>query len=155
MSYRLKITLPIALAEQLNELAASTGEPAARLAAQMVRNGLAETRASKHAHTPHADTVDLDTPEDQDAFRASWLEPYGGDREWSMWMWGGIVALHGRRDALRPGRLERTNRQHRTRPTRRDRLPTHPRRGGPDPPPRRRQHHPSLDTQLRTQRVTQ
>jgi hypothetical protein len=95
MSYRLKITLPIALAEQLNELAASTGEPAARLAAQMVRNGLAETRTS--GHTSHSTaTVALDTPEDQDAFRASWLEPYGGDREWSMWMWGGIVALHGR-----------------------------------------------------------
>jgi len=63
----------------------------------MVRNGLAEARASGHAQSSRATaTVDLDTPEDQDLFRASWLEPYGGDREWSMWMWGGIVALHGR-----------------------------------------------------------
>lgn len=46
MSYRLEITLPVALAEQLSELAATTGEPAARLAAQMVRNRLAETPTS-------------------------------------------------------------------------------------------------------------
>ena len=89
MSYRLKITLPIVLAEQLNELAASTGEPAARIAAQMVRAGLAETPASRHeVRAPVA-------AEDEDSFRARWLQPYGGDREWSMWMWAGIVALHG------------------------------------------------------------
>lgn len=58
-----------------------------------------------------------------------------------------------RRDALRPGRLARTNRQRRTRPTRRDRLPTHPRQLRPDPPPRRRRHQRSLDTQRRRQRV--
>ena len=34
--------------------------------------------------------------EDEPEQRAPWLEPYGGDREWRSWMWGGIVALHGR-----------------------------------------------------------
>lgn len=28
--------------------------------------------------------------------RARWLEPYGGDRKWSVEMWGAIVELHGR-----------------------------------------------------------
>ncbi len=50
MSRRLKITLPEALAVQLNELAANTGEPAARLAGQMVRQGIAEAAASGQVH---------------------------------------------------------------------------------------------------------
>jgi CopG-like RHH_1 or ribbon-helix-helix domain, RHH_5 len=99
MSRRLKITLPDALATQLDELAANAGEPVARLAAQMVRQGIAEADTSEHvpaAHDQPAPVV-LDTYNgDESEQRAPWLEPYGGDREWRSWMWGGIVALHGR-----------------------------------------------------------
>lgn len=99
MSRRLKITLPETVAAQLDEMAANTGEPAARLAGQMVREGIAEAAASGHVRPPRTRPAPalLDTPEDGDLDqRAPWLEPYGGDREWRSWMWGGIVALHGR-----------------------------------------------------------
>jgi hypothetical protein len=99
MSRRLKITLPDGLAAQLDELAANTGEPVARLAGQMVRQGIAGAGTGEHVPAAQAqpapvvlDAYDEDEPEQ----RASWLEPYGGDREWRSWMWGGIVALHGR-----------------------------------------------------------
>ena len=46
MSRRLKITLPDTLALQLDELAASTGDPVARLAGEMVRHGIAEAAAN-------------------------------------------------------------------------------------------------------------
>jgi len=98
MSRRLKITLPDALATQLDELAANTGEPVARLAGQMVRQGIAEA-APNEVRQPHAELAPVlpDAPnEDEPGQRAPWLEPYGGDREWRSWMWGGIVALHGR-----------------------------------------------------------
>jgi CopG-like RHH_1 or ribbon-helix-helix domain, RHH_5 len=98
MSRRLKITLPDGLAAQLDELAANTGEPVARLAGQMVRQGIAEA-APNEVRQPRAELAPVlpDAPnEDELGQRAPWLEPYGGDREWRSWMWGGIVALHGR-----------------------------------------------------------
>jgi len=98
MSRRLKITLPDGLAAQLDELAANTGEPVARLAGQMVRQGIAEA-APNEVRQPRAELAPVlpDAPnEDEPGQRAPWLEPYGGDREWRSWMWGGIVALHGR-----------------------------------------------------------
>jgi len=99
MSRRLKITLPDGLAAQLDELAAHTGEPVARLAGQMVREGIAEAAAGEHIRPPRAKPVPVvpDALENEEPDqRAPWLEPYGGDREWRSWMWGGIVALHGR-----------------------------------------------------------
>jgi len=94
MSRRLKITLPESITAQLEDLAASTGEPVSRVAAQMVRERLADVTAGGHARaarvTPAA--VDREGPEQ----RPSWLEPYGGDPDWRSSMWGGIVALHGR-----------------------------------------------------------
>jgi hypothetical protein len=98
MSRRLKITLPEALAEQLDELVASTGEPAARLAGQMVRGGIAEAAASGRVRPPRARPTSLPrAPENEDPNRrAPWLEPYGGDRKWRRQMWGEIVALGGR-----------------------------------------------------------
>jgi hypothetical protein len=103
MSRRLKITLPETLAAQLDELAANTGEPAARLAGQMVREGIAEAAASGQVHPPRARPapVALEAPEDDR--RPPWLEPYGGDPEWRSWMWGGIVALYGRYPAALDG----------------------------------------------------
>ncbi|MGH2903676.1 MAG: hypothetical protein ACRDK7_08855 [Solirubrobacteraceae bacterium] len=99
MSRRLKITLPEAIAAQLDELAANTGEPAARLAGQMVRDGIAEAAASGQVRARRARPAPavLQAPEDDTSDqRAPWLEPYGGDPQWRKWMWGAIVALHGR-----------------------------------------------------------
>jgi hypothetical protein len=99
-SRRMKITLPEPLAVQLDQLAANTGEPAARLAGHMVRDGIAEAAVSGQVRAPRArpaPPIHAEAPEDEDHDqRAPWLEPYGGDREWRGWMWGGIVALHGR-----------------------------------------------------------
>ncbi len=100
MSRRLKITLPETIASQLDELAANTGEPAARLAGQMVRHGITEATTSGQVRPPRTTPAPaaFDPPEDEEEAdrRAPWLEPYGGDHEWRSWMWGGIVALHGR-----------------------------------------------------------
>jgi predicted transcriptional regulator len=78
MSRRLKITLPDALATQLDELAANAGEPVARLAGQMVRQGIAGAGTGEHVPAAQAqpapvvlDAYDEDEPEQ----RASWLEP--------------------------------------------------------------------------------
>jgi hypothetical protein len=98
-SRRLKITLPETLGAQLDELAAKTGDPAARLAGQMVRDGLAEATANGRVRPAHATPTPakIDLPEDEQSdLRAPWLEPYGGDPHWRSSMWGGIVTLHGR-----------------------------------------------------------
>ncbi len=99
MSRRLKITLPETVAVQLDELAANTGEPVARLAGQMVRAGIAEAATSGQVRPPRTrpapDTVDMTEVGDPDR-RAQWIEPLGGDPHWRTLMWGSIVALHGR-----------------------------------------------------------
>jgi CopG-like RHH_1 or ribbon-helix-helix domain, RHH_5 len=80
MSRRLKITLPDGLAAQLDELAANTGEPVARLAGQMVRQGIAEA-APNEVRQPRGELAPVlpDAPnEDEPGQRAPWLEPYGG-----------------------------------------------------------------------------
>ncbi len=82
MSRRLKITLPDTLALQLDELAANIDEPAARLAGQMVRHGIAEAAASGQVHQPRPRpaAVALGAPEEEAPVRRPpWLEPYGGD----------------------------------------------------------------------------
>jgi hypothetical protein len=99
MSRRMKITLPETIAAQLDDLAANTGEPAARLAGQMVRAGIAEAAASGHIRPPRAQPAPVlpHTAEAEDPDRrAQWIEPIGGDPHWRVWMWGSIVALHGR-----------------------------------------------------------
>lgn len=73
MSRRLKITLPDALATQLDELAANAGESVARLAGQMVRRGISEANAGEHVPAVHAQPapVVLDTyNEDESEQRA-------------------------------------------------------------------------------------
>lgn len=124
MSRRLKITLPDALANQLEELARDTGEPAARLAGLMVRDGLANTPHQQARKGPTEPTASYATVDDEQfEERARWLEPYGGDREWSMLMWGAICApsprstqegmvekRDARRDSLRARHLASRNR---------------------------------------------
>jgi hypothetical protein len=99
-SRRLKITLPESVAAQLDELAANTGEPVARLAGHMVRQGIAEAAASGHVRIPRArpaPTIHEEVSEVEDFdLRAPWLEPYGDSREWRALMWGAVVALHCR-----------------------------------------------------------
>ncbi len=92
MSKRLQIMLPDPLWAQLQELAASAGEPLATLAGQMVRNGVALAAESGRvrARRPAPSVVG------KTAGRPRWLEPYGGDPTWRQAMWGAIVALHGR-----------------------------------------------------------
>lgn len=94
MSYRLKITLPDPVMGQLEALAASVGEPASRLAAEMVRERMADPKLAGQIHRPRA--VLTPTRHGRLEQRPQWLEPYGGDRQWRALMWGGIVALHGR-----------------------------------------------------------
>jgi hypothetical protein len=97
-SRRIKVTLPAAVAQQLDRLAMRAGEPPAKVAAQMIRQAIGDTEHHEHArdrrrrkHEPseHAD------PTDQDE-RAPWLEPYGGSREWQGLTWGAIVGLYAR-----------------------------------------------------------
>ena len=85
MSKRRKITIPDQVNERLEEMAAAEGVPVARVAAGMVREGIARLRAGDQS------ALSIESPT-----RAPWLEPYGGDREWRRLMWGGIIALHGR-----------------------------------------------------------
>ena len=89
MSSRIKITLPDEVAARLDEMAAASGEPVARLAGHMLRDGLARLSAAAHGNGS--------TPLDELAVaRPAWLEPYGGDREWRQLTWGAIIALHTR-----------------------------------------------------------
>ena len=85
MSRRLKITLPEAVATQLDELVANTGEPAARLAGQMVRQGIVEAASGGDVRPPRVELAPVlpDARENREPDqRAPWFEPYGGDREW-------------------------------------------------------------------------
>jgi hypothetical protein len=72
MSSRIKITLPDEVAARLEEMAAVSGEPVARVAGQMVRNQLAKLATATRGSTsaPVDDELSTDRP--------PWLEPYGG-----------------------------------------------------------------------------
>ena len=102
MSRRLKITLPDGLAAQLDELAAHTGEPVARLAGQMVREGIAEASPNGNVRQPRAelapvlhDALNEDEPDQRGEIRARPRPPRRGARRRSV------------RAALRRGRLLR------------------------------------------------
>jgi hypothetical protein len=92
MSQRLQIVLPDPVATQLQELAASAGEPLATLAGRIVRDGIARA-AKDHKITASAAPARKAATLDR---RPPWLEPYGGDPAWWREMWGSVVALHGR-----------------------------------------------------------
>lgn len=92
MSQRLQIVLPDRVATELQELAASAGEPTATLAGQILRNGvsLAAETGRVRAYKPSASRAG------GTGGRPRWLEPYGGDPAWRQEIWGAVVALHGR-----------------------------------------------------------
>jgi hypothetical protein len=93
MSHKLQIVLPDPVALQLGELAGGADEPPSRLAAQMVRNGVALAAKDGKVRQLRPAPVLVGGKGNE---RAPWLEPYGGDEVWSQQMWGAIVALHGR-----------------------------------------------------------
>jgi hypothetical protein len=95
MSSRIKITLSDEVAARLDDLAAASGEPVARVAGQMVRDSLEQlTVAARGRRSTPVDELSVTRP--------PWLEPYGGDRDWRQLTWGAIIALHARY----PGELE-------------------------------------------------
>ena len=89
----MKIVLPDPVVTQLAELAAGAGERPSTLAGQMVRNGVALAARDGKVRPLRSVPVLVGG---NDAERALWLEPYGGDGAWRQRMWGAIVALHGR-----------------------------------------------------------
>ncbi len=96
-SRRIKVTLPAAVAQQLDRLAMRAGEPPAKVAAQMIRQSVGDAERHEHARDRRArePASSEHDPVDQDE-RAPWLEPYGGSREWRGLTWGAIVGLHAR-----------------------------------------------------------
>jgi hypothetical protein len=93
MSRSVKIVLPEPVAVQLAELAVSSDEAPATLAAHMVRNGVALAAKDGKVRQLKPRRIEVGRANSE---RPSWLEPYGGDPEWRQQMWGAIVALHGR-----------------------------------------------------------
>jgi hypothetical protein len=92
MSYRMKITLPDPTMAQLEALAEQRGEPASRVAAQMVCAGLAEGKDPRRDDS----SISASSPATAPDRNAPWIEPVLGDSEWRSYMWGSIVALYGR-----------------------------------------------------------
>jgi hypothetical protein len=94
MSYRMKITLPDPTMAQLEILAEQRGEPASRIAAQMICTEIADRKDPRRTHAQVLTPVPA---EDHDPDRrAPWIEPFIGHQEWRTQMWGSIAALYGR-----------------------------------------------------------
>jgi hypothetical protein len=97
-SRRIKVTLPQALAQKLDQLATRAGEPPAKVAAHMIRQAVVDAEAGRSSdHDREHDDAraeGAERPDRQD--RPPWLEPYGGSREWRGLTWGAIVGLHAR-----------------------------------------------------------
>jgi hypothetical protein len=93
MSYRLKITLPDPTMAQLEALAEQCGEPASRVAAQLVCAEILAARDPKQTLT--TTPVPVRTEESDPDRRAPWIEPFYDRQEWRALMWGSIVAYTG------------------------------------------------------------
>ncbi len=92
MDRRVRITLPEPLVCVLERMADEEDEPVARVAARLVRDQLDQLRAGGR----RAPSTHRAVPERRPGERPPWLEPYGGDREWRVRIWGEIIALYGR-----------------------------------------------------------
>ncbi|HSZ70817.1 MAG TPA: hypothetical protein VK756_10705 [Solirubrobacteraceae bacterium] len=88
----MKITLPDPTMAQLEILAEQRGEPASRIATQMVCTGLAEGKDPRRDDS----SISASSPATVPDRNAPWIEPVLGDSEWRSYMWGSIVALYGR-----------------------------------------------------------
>lgn len=94
MSRRIKMTLPDPLVAQLEALAEERGEPTSRVAAQLVCAEIAKRAGNQYAETI-VPAVGPMTDPDSDR-HAPWIEPLFDYEKWHSYMWGSIVALHGR-----------------------------------------------------------
>lgn len=94
ISYRIKITLPDPTMAQLEALAEQRGEPASRVASQLICAEIMAGRDPKR--TLAAAPVPVPKEEPDPDRRARWIEPFYDRQEWRALMWGSIVALHGR-----------------------------------------------------------
>lgn len=136
--------------------------------------GIAEATASGQGRPPRtrsAPAVPYAAEAEDPARRAQWIEPLGGDPHWRVWMWGSIVALHGRYptelahlkdgwwdntshvETLCTRGLARLDRHHRRRPTARARIPPPTHRLRSRTTPRRWQHRAHLETRPPTRRL--
>jgi hypothetical protein len=86
MSRRLKITLPDPVCEQLSDMAANSGEPVSRLAAEIVRNRVIGTDETVPGLCRQRRITASQRPE--------WLEPLSDDGRWRTLMWEKIEALY-------------------------------------------------------------
>jgi hypothetical protein len=94
MSHRIKITLPDPTMAHLKALAEQRGEPASRIAAQLICTEILAGRDPKR--TPATTLAPAPKEEPDPDRRAPWIEPYYDRQDWRAVMWGSIVALHGR-----------------------------------------------------------
>jgi hypothetical protein len=94
LSRAIKVVLTEPVAEQLDELARGVHEPASTVAAQILRHGLAQSVKKGELSVPAPTRAGSSSRTGGE--RPPWLEPYGGDRDWSALMWGAVAALHGR-----------------------------------------------------------
>jgi|SRR5580693_771600 hypothetical protein len=86
MSYRMKITLADPTVAQLEALAEQRGEPASRVAAQMISVEIAD-RKDPHRRRTSAETPAPAENPDPDR-RAPWIEPFLDYKQWRALMWG-------------------------------------------------------------------
>jgi hypothetical protein len=93
-SRKYQVTLRQPVASQLEELAHAAGDRPSTLAAQFVREGVAQAAREGKVRQPRQSPVIVGAAASGE--RAPWLEPWGGDGDWRAEMWGQIVALHGR-----------------------------------------------------------
>jgi hypothetical protein len=94
MSRKYQVTVPGPVAEQLEQLAATTDQPPTTLAGQFVRSEVARAAADGRVRPLRQPTAT--TRAASSGAGARWLEPDSGDPDWRVDMWGQIIALHGR-----------------------------------------------------------
>jgi hypothetical protein len=92
---RIQISLATSTVDQLRAIAASTGEPVARVGARLLLSGLTDGRAASHGRSQPRE-MDADDATEQPV--PPWLEPFDDEerRQWRARTWGEVIALCGR-----------------------------------------------------------
>jgi hypothetical protein len=93
VSHRFQVVVPDPVAAQLFQLAETQGEPPSTIEAHMVRGAIGEAAGTGKVRSFRSAPSAVARA---GGVRPRWLEPYGGDREWRLEMWGSIVALRVR-----------------------------------------------------------
>jgi hypothetical protein len=94
MSHKLQVVLADPTAAQLAELAANAGEPPSRIAAQILRHGIAQAAKQGSIPPPPAPSPPRPGPATSEGSR--WIRPRHDDASWAARMWRQIAALHAR-----------------------------------------------------------